>query len=116
MSGRVPAILNLLGHEPEGIEVEYEQKRCINFAKRGIVALDLQFIGFGELANAENAHDFGSQLNLVGSNVLGIFYLSMRRGLDYLSGLPEVDTSRIGVTGLSGGGWQTVMLLSLIHI
>jgi hypothetical protein len=88
ISGRVPAILNLLGHEPEGIEVEYEQKRCINFAKRGIVALDLQFIGFGELANAENAHDFGSQLNLVGSNVLGIFYLSMRRGLDYLSGLP----------------------------
>ena len=113
ISGRVPAILNLPGHEPEGIEVEYEQKRCINFAKRGIVALDLEFIGYGELANAENAHDFGSQLNLVGSNALGIFYLSMRRGLDYLSGLPEVDTNRIGVTGLSGGGWQTVMLSAL---
>jgi dienelactone hydrolase len=111
--GRVPAILNVLGHEPEGIEVEYEQKRCINFAKRGIVALDLEFIGFGELANAENAHDFGAHLNLVGSNVLGIFYLSMRRGLDYLSALPDVDTSRIGVTGLSGGGWQTVMLSAL---
>jgi dienelactone hydrolase len=113
VSGRVPAILNLLGHEPEGIGVEYEQKRCINFAKRGIVALDLEFIGFGELANPENAHDFAAQLNLVGSNALGIFYLSMRRGLDYLSGLPEVDTTRIGVTGLSGGGWQTVILSAL---
>jgi dienelactone hydrolase len=111
--GRVPAILNLLGHEPDGIGVEYEQKRCINFAKRGIIALDLEFIGFGELANPENAHDFASQLNLVGSNPLGIFYLSMRRGLDYLSGLQQVDTSRIGVTGLSGGGWQTVMLSAL---
>jgi hypothetical protein len=111
--GRVPAILNLLGHEPDGIGVEYEQKRCINFAKRGIIALDLEFIGFGELANPGNAHDFASQLNLVGSNALGIFYLSMRRGLDYLSGLQQVDTSRIGVTGLSGGGWQTVMLSAL---
>ena len=111
--GRVPAVLNLLGHEPDGIGVEYEQKRCINFAKRGIIALDLEFIGFGELANPGNAHDFASQLNLVGSNALGIFYLSMRRGLDYLSGLQQVDTSRIGVTGLSGGGWQTVMLSAL---
>ena len=111
--GRVPAILNLLGHEPDGIGVEYEQKRCINFAKRGIIALDLEFIGFGELANPGNAHDFAFQLNLVGSNALGLFYLSMRRGLDYLSGLQQVDTSRIGVTGLSGGGWQTVMLSAL---
>jgi len=113
ITGRVPAILNLLGHEPEGINVEYEQKRCINFAKRGIVALDLEFVGFGELTTPENAHDFASQLNLVGSNALGLFYLSMRRGLDYLSGLQQVDTARIGVTGLSGGGWQTVLLSAL---
>jgi dienelactone hydrolase len=112
-AGRAPAILNLLGHEPEGIDVEYEQKRCINFAKRGIVALDLEFVGFGELTNPENAHDFASQLNLVGSNALGFFYLSMRRGLDYLSTLRQVDTTRMGVTGLSGGGWQTVILSAL---
>lgn len=113
ITGRVPAILNVLGHEPEGIGVEYEQKRCINFAKRGIVALDLEFIGFGELASPENAHDFTAQLNLVGANALGIFYLSMRRGLDYLGGLREVDATRIGVTGLSGGGWQTTLLSAL---
>jgi len=47
ISGRIPAILNLLGHEPESIDVEYEQKRCINFAKRGIIALDLGWMGFG---------------------------------------------------------------------
>ena len=35
ISGRVPAILNLLGHEPDGTAVEYEQKRAVsNFAKR----------------------------------------------------------------------------------
>lgn len=109
-NGRVPAVLNLLGHEPEGTAVEYEQKRCINFAKRGIIALDLEWMGFGTLSQADNDHDYGGHLDLVGSNAFGLFYLAMRRGLDYLATLPEVDPTRLGATGLSGGGWQTAML------
>jgi hypothetical protein len=113
IDGRAPAIVNVIGHEPEGITVEYEQKRCINFAKRGIVALNLGWMQFGELSQPENNHDFSADLDLVGSNALGLFYLAMRRGLDYLATLPEVDPTRLGVTGLSGGGWQTVMLGAL---
>src|ERR1035437_3298584 len=66
ISGRVPAILNFIGHEPEGTAVEYEQKRCITFAKLGIVALTLAWIEFGDLSQPENAHDFGAHLDLVG--------------------------------------------------
>lgn len=113
LSGRAPAVLNLLGHEPDGIAVEYEQKRCINLARRGIVALSLSWMAFGDLAQPENAHDYAAGLNLVGSNAAGLFYLSMRRGLDFLAASTEVDPSRIGVTGLSGGGWQTVVLSAL---
>jgi hypothetical protein len=113
IAGRAPGILNVTGHEPEAIAVEYEQKRCINFAKRGIIALNLGWMGFGELSQPENAHDYGAHLSLVGSNALGLFYLAMRRGLDYLAALPEVDSTRLGVTGLSGGGWQTVLLSAL---
>lgn len=109
----VPAILNFIGHEPEGIEVEYEQKRCINFAKRGMIALSMGWMGFGELSQPENDHDDGAHLNLAGANALGLFYLAMRRGLDYVAALPEVDPKRIGATGLSGGGWQTVVLAAL---
>ena len=111
--GKVPAILNVHGHDPLGKAAEYKQKRCINFAKRGIYALSLEWIGYGELHVPEDAHEFGADLDLVGSNVLGLFYLAMRRGLDYLVTLPQVDASRLGVTGLSGGGWQTITLSSL---
>ena len=113
--GKAPAILNVYGHLRLGGKAgEFIQKRCINFAKRGIVTLCLEWIGFGELSNPYNWHnDYGPHLNLAGANVLGLFYLAMRRGLDYLAGLPEVDPTRIGMTGLSGGGWQTVVLSAL---
>lgn len=114
VSRKMPGILNVIGHEPAGNAAEYEQKRCINFAKHhGIFALSLSWPGYGELAQPENAHDFAAYLDLVGVNALGFFYLAMRRGLDYLAALPEVDSSRLGVTGLSGGGWQAVILGAL---
>lgn len=113
MSGRLPAILNVNGHGPAGKAVEHKQKRCINQARRGIVSLSLEWLGFGELRAPENAHNAISLLDLAGENGVGLFYFAMRRGLDYLYELPEVDRSRIGVTGLSGGGWQTMLLSSL---
>ncbi len=114
LSGKIPAILNLNGHVgAPGKSVEYKQKRCINFAKRGMLALNLEWLAFGELANKENEHWFGAHLDLVGANELGLFMLVMRKGLDYLYDHPHVDRSRLGVTGLSGGGWQTIVLSAL---
>jgi dienelactone hydrolase len=113
-SGKSPAVLYVVGHEHVGGKaVEYAQKACINFAKRGIVTLNPEWIGIGELLQKQNAHDYGAHLDLVGANALGLFYLATRRGLDYLAELPQVDPSRIGVTGLSGGGWQTIVLSAL---
>jgi dienelactone hydrolase len=112
--GKVPAILNVNGHEfLLGKAAEYKQKRCINYAKRGILALNIEWLSCGELHQPENSHWNGAHLDLVGSNEVGLFYLEMRRGLDYLYNHPSVDRSRLGVTGLSGGGWQTIVLSSL---
>lgn len=114
LNGKVPAILNVHGHVgPPGKAVEYKQKRCINFAKRGILALSLEWFSFGELRQQGNQHWYGAHLDLVGANALGIFLLEMRRGLDYLYNHPNVDRNRLGVTGLSGGGWQTIFLSAL---
>ena len=113
MSGRVPAILNVNGHGPGGKAVEHKQKRCINQARRGIIALNLEWFAFGELEAPGNEHANLHLLDVAGVNGLGLFYLEMRRGLDYLYNDDRVDRARIGVTGLSGGGWQTIMLSSL---
>ncbi|MGI8989250.1 MAG: alpha/beta hydrolase family protein [Bryobacteraceae bacterium] len=114
IEGTMPAILNVNGHVgAPGKSVEYKQKRCINFARNGIIALNLEWFSYGELGNAENSHSFGAHLDLVGANGVGLFYLAMRKGLDYLDQHPNVDRSRLGVTGLSGGGWQTIILSAL---
>lgn len=114
LEGKIPAILNVNGHVgAPGKSIEYKQKRCINFAKQGIVALNLEWLSYGELDKKENEHWFGAHLDLVGANELGLFILAMRRGLDYLYQHPNIDRSRIGMTGLSGGGWQTIILSSL---
>jgi cephalosporin-C deacetylase-like acetyl esterase len=114
VTGKVPAILNLSGHDgPLGYAYEFKQKRCISYARHGMLALNLEWFGFGDLSKPGNDHFSAAHLDLVGANGVGIFYLAMRRGLDYLYNDSRVDRNRIGVTGLSGGGWQTIVLSSL---
>ncbi len=114
LDGKMPAILNINGHVgAPGKAVEYKQKRCINFARHGVVALNLEWFACGELLRKENQHSFGGHLDLVGAHELGLFYLAMRKGLDYLYDHPNVDRKRLGMTGLSGGGWQTIVLSAL---
>ena len=113
ISGKIPAILNVNGHGPGGKAVGHKQARCINYARRGMLALDLEWFDYGDLDQPGNAHDNARLLDLAGYNGAGLFYLEMRRGLDYLYDNPNVDRTRIGVTGVSGGGWQSIMLSSL---
>lgn len=113
LNGKVPAVLDVMGHFPAGKAMEFEQKLCINQALRGMIALNLEWLDMGELRVPGNDHWFAGDLDLVGANGVGIFYLAMRRGLDYLYDDPDVDRSRIAMTGLSGGGWQTIFLSSL---
>jgi dienelactone hydrolase len=114
LRGSVPAVLNVNGHVgPPGKAVEYKQKRCTTMARHGILALNLEWFSFGELAGNGNQHTWGHALDLTGANGVGLFYLAMRKGLDYLAQHPNADRARLGVTGLSGGGWQTIVLSSL---
>ena len=109
---RMPAVLNPNGHHAGGKAMDYKQARCINLAKRGMLALSTEFIGMGEL-RASMDHNRIAHLDLCGVAGVGVFYLAMKRGLDVLLEHPQADPERVAMTGLSGGGWQTIVLAAL---
>ena len=114
LAEKIPAVLNVNGHVgPPGKGIAYEQIRCINLAKRGILALHPEWLFFGELQGEDYAHNRLSYLDLCGVSGLSVFYLAMRGGLDVLIDHPSTDPERVAMTGLSGGGWQTIILSSL---
>jgi len=115
LTGKVPAVISVLGHfYGKGKAMNFNQELCINYALRGMLAVTPEWLDMGELNSPESSHlDFGAHIDLVGANPVGLFYLAVRRVLDYLYIHPNVDKSRIGVTGVSGGGWQTITLSAL---
>jgi len=111
---KIPAILNVNGHVgPPGKSTDYEQLRCINLAKKGVLALHPEWFYFGELAGEDYKHNRMAYLDLCGISGLSTFYLAMRGGLDVLYDYASTDPNRVGMTGLSGGGWQTIILSAL---
>jgi dienelactone hydrolase len=113
LTGKVPVVLNVNGHDGAGKAAPYKQLRCINLAKRGLLALNVEWLGMGQLRGPDYAHTRMNQLDLCGTSGLAPFYLDMKRGLDVLLGLEHADPERVAVTGLSGGGWQTIFLSAL---
>ena len=113
LKGKMPVFLNVNGHDSAGKAAGYKQIRCINQAKRGIISLNLEWYNMGQLRGPGFAHYKLNQLDLCGTSGVGLFYLAMKRGLDVLLAHKNADPSRVGVAGLSGGGWQTIFISSL---
>ena len=112
LKGKVPGVLNPNGHHAGGKAMDYKQARCINLAKRGMLALNTEFVGMGELT-ASREHNRIGHMDLCGKAGVAVFYLAMKRGLDVLLKHSHCDPSRVAMTGLSGGGWQTAVLSAL---
>jgi Acetyl xylan esterase (AXE1) len=113
LEGKTPAHLCVMGHDPKGKDVDYQQIRCINLVKRGMIALNVEWFNFGQLKGANFHHGRMNQLDLCGTSGLAPFYLSLKRGVDILLSHPHADPKRVSVSGLSGGGWQTIMISGL---
>lgn len=113
LSGKVPVALNVNGHDGAGKAASYKQLRCINQVKRGMLALNPEWLGMGQLRDTNYAHYRMNQLDLCGTSGLSPFYLAMKRALDILLAHPNADRERVSVSGLSGGGWQTIFISSL---
>jgi len=113
LTGRVPVALSVNGHEGIGKSVPYKQIRCINLARRGMLVLNPEWLGMGQLNGPDYQHSRMNQLDLCGTSGVSPFYLAMSRGLDVLLSLKHADPKRVAVSGLSGGGWQTIFISSL---
>ncbi|MBM3737972.1 MAG: hypothetical protein FJW39_19500 [Acidobacteria bacterium] len=113
LSGKIPVTLHVNGHERTGISTPYIQWRCMNLARKGVLAVNVEWLGMGQLNTPGFGHYRMPQIDLTGSSGLALFFLAHKRALDIAIAHPNADPARVAVTGLSGGGWQTIFLSAL---
>jgi len=125
--GPFPAVLGPCGHNILGKAYGPYQTVYATLASLGFVVLTYDPPGQGERLMYYN-QDFGRsyiggsvmehtmsgiQCLLTGSNAAAYLIWDGIRGIDYLESRPEVDRSRIAVTGCSGGGTLTAYIAAL---
>jgi dienelactone hydrolase len=120
-----PAILMPVGHGRDG--KGGSQQVAVGLALKGFIALAFDPIGQGErlqyydpeMGNSkvggptdEHSHANGHTM-LIGDSVARYRIWDGMRGIDYLLSRGDVDGSRIGCTGCSGGGTLTTYIAAL---
>lgn len=97
-----PGILVAHGHgATTGVRFdESYQTFCQMMARIGAVVLVYDMVGYGESTQFEHQTDI----------TLGLQLWNSMRAVDFMTSLAEVDPMRIGITGQSGGGTQTILL------
>jgi len=104
---RRPLIISPNGHFSHGRYNEDLQRRYATLARMGAICVSYDLWGWGESAQevGEEAHHTDTAHVMQALNGLRILDLMMQR--------KDVDASRVGVCGGSGGGTQTVLLTVL---
>jgi hypothetical protein len=113
LKGHMPVVINVNGHEGEGMATSYIQERCIHLARHGVLAYNYEWYQKGQMNAKGYAHTRINQLDLVGTSGVTMHFLAQEHLLDVALKHPNADPARVAVTGLSGGGWQTIILSSL---
>ena len=101
------------GHEPPGGSVP---ARCITLARLGYVVFNYDMVGYNDSGKQVGKHRgvFTSARNeLWGLSMMHLQSWNTIRAIDFLQSLPDVDGKRIGLTGCSGGGTQTFMVMGI---
>jgi len=121
---RAPAVLYVCGHSEAGFRNVPYMTVILNLVRKGFVVFAMDPVGQGERYQYWDAeqkasrvggptleHSYpGAQCFITGSSVARYMIWDGIRAIDYLDSRPEVDPSRLGVTGRSGGGTQAAYI------
>ncbi len=125
--GNLPAIVFCSGHGAPAFRSGVYQQMILNYVKKGFAVLAFDPIGQGERIQYEKTegrrfaglkptleHSYpGAQAFVAGVTPAMYFVWDGIRVVDYLLTRPEIDATRIGVTGRSGGGTQSAYLAAM---
>lgn len=111
--GKVPAVLLVHGHWRGAKQDPTVQARCLGLVKLGFFVLAVDAFGAGERGLGKALGEYHGEMVAatllpVGLPLCGLQVYENQRAVDYLLTRPEVDGRRLGITGASGGGNQTM--------
>ena len=114
--GKHPAVVSPHGHWNYG-RLEHQPLasvplRAANLARRGHVVFIYDMVGYNDTIQVPHSFN-GRRETLWAFGPLGLQLWDSIRVVDYIASLPEVDATRIGATGASGGGTQTFLLAAV---
>jgi dienelactone hydrolase len=124
--GKRPAILFTSGHAQESFRYVPYQTIILNLVKKGFIVFAIDPVSQGERIQIYDAqknasvigpttreHGYlGNQCIISGVSLARYFIWDGIRAIDYLLTRKEVDASRLGVTGQSGGGTQSAYIFA----
>jgi dienelactone hydrolase len=135
--GKIPVVLNPHGHWANGRFTEESpakikadvasggekteagakvplQAAAVGLCRLGCVVFHYDMVGNADSTVIPHRQGFNSvECELRLQSFLGLQTWNSIRALDFVCTLPDVDTTRIGVTGASGGGTQTFLLCAI---
>lgn len=87
------------------------QARCAMLARLGFIVFQWDMVGYADSTQIPHRAGFtDTQALLHQQSFMGLQAWNTIRALDFIAALPDVDPSRLVVTGESGGATQTIML------
>jgi len=103
------------------IKVEGDRDYALGCMARGIAALCIEQRSFGERSERlqehvapQGCHDATMHALMLGRTLIGERVFDVDRGIDYLKTRGDVDFTRLGVMGNSGGGTISVFSAALL--
>ncbi len=111
--GKLPAVLCVHGHWRGAKQDPHVQARCIGLAKLGYFVLVVDAFGAGERGLGKALGEYHGEMVAatlfpIGTPLSGLQVYENGRAVDYLLTRKEVDGTRLGITGASGGGNQSM--------